>query len=223
MPESRMSLVRWVDSIHWIYFEADNSGDLTSAHLHSRATTQFHKVPFKPHDPLDIAVAEDTKLVNATHLMCVAADTSPSGKAKITLSDADFVNSQVRIYMFQPPLPEGSQIQECICSPDGTKIAYLVGVRSTSYIGKLYHRLNPSYHAVEMQTCSIWMSSTDGSQCREVGSLEASAVSLQTGEISQLDWSPKGDNLSFAYRNKIYVVDRSRLRVQKFTTSRFQQ
>jgi hypothetical protein len=194
-PRHPTSDLFWVqDARHWV--ELWNADETPGANVRVRSPERplETRTSFLPSD--EITGYLDNGLVTPTGQL--KAIKMPYGASlRVTFVEGN-IGSNIPLSQQRLHAPDGNILQAQL-SPQGDRIA-LLNISEPRYaLPRFLRRFLPWQQKPVAAHTSVWISTADGKNMRELGSFPSKT-------FTALHWSPDGKRLSFVYQNALWTV-----------------
>jgi|SRR5579871_621249 len=113
------------------------------------------------------------------------------------------------LHIYKIALPKDvDRLMDALASPQQTTIIYNLQIARTSDLLTWLHRVVPSVSVKPVITEELWISKSDGQGMREIGHVpgKVDANGDPEDQLNEVQWLPDGKQVSFIYRDMLYVV-----------------
>lgn len=183
------------DSRSWIQTTADNAGGYHDNNYsyqldRSQITKQVESFSLEGHSLIGF--------FGANRVLAIRIQTGDGGG--IGVADFGDVSSSVPAKFYLPQVPANMDVQEVVLSPDRTRLAWKFAVKPLPLGIKA--TINSSYvrHSAPSEA-GLWISDLNFNHLHEIGTLD-----IRDDHVSNLRWTPDGQQLSFINADALYTV-----------------
>lgn len=138
----------------------------------------------------------------STHQVLLGVVPSPRSSPELDL--VNFSASTPRAIRLHYDLPQGAKVVQAASSPDGTRICWLLeSSLLPGWMDWLRSRIRGSASEVYREW-SIWVSDVGDDHTAEIGSIQGGSNSDHIP--SDIQWTPSGKHVCFAYSNRLWLA-----------------
>ncbi|HZO91550.1 MAG TPA: hypothetical protein VFB38_24725 [Chthonomonadaceae bacterium] len=201
---------RWVECL-W----GDQGAACCHALVHSVSSPhRLRRVPVTPRLSAPFLIT----LTSHQHLLTASV---PEGRLngsrfRVSIQQAGLGNNRAPHRRFTIALPPGRKLCELEFSPNGDRVVWLLEESYVPPVSAWLHRVCPEYSASSGPALGIWISRLDGTQMREVGCVPVTRSWQEHNRVPiqqwarlwpvHIHWLPDGKQLSFVYRDALWMV-----------------
>jgi hypothetical protein len=183
------------DSKHWVDADMGNSNVTLTLHDVSAPTKVVVRALKANYGATVLGGLHDGQTLIKIH------DQWLGGK-QMTVARLDLTRSSAAPRSSVIPLPAGMEADEVALSPNGDRLAWKLKEKRAVDFSTL-GQLKWTFGLVPKLRHSLWVSSLDGTNMRELGMLESKGNQIG---FMQIEWSPDGKQIGFVREGKLYTI-----------------